>query len=138
MIRKSLMNGLMEFLEDNKHEELPQKIFEVGDVAYLAEKTETGTKIIKKVACAVTHSTANFTEIKSITDSFISNLGLKMEIEPSDHPSYIRGRCASVKGVSDNDTKGSVVGFFGEVDPEVITNFDLEYPVVAFELEFKD
>ncbi len=35
MIRKSLINGLMEFLEDNKHEELPQKIFEVGDVAYI-------------------------------------------------------------------------------------------------------
>lgn len=137
MIRKSLMNGLMEFLEDNKHEELPQKIFEVGDVAYLDDETETGTTIIKKVACAVTHSVANFTEIKSITDSFVSNLGLKMEIEPSDHPSFIKGRCASVKGISDKGLKGSVVGFFGEVDPEVITNFNLEYPVVAFELEFK-
>lgn len=25
MIRKSLINSLMEFLEDNKHEDLPQK-----------------------------------------------------------------------------------------------------------------
>ena len=33
--------------------------------------------------------------------------------------------------------KGSVEGFFGEIDPEVITNFDLEYPVIAFEVEFK-
>lgn len=137
MIRKSLMNGLMEFLEDNKHEELPQKIFEVGDVAYIDDETETGTRIVKKVACVVTHSNANFTEIKSITDSFISNLGLKMEIETSNHPSFIKGRCASVNGNSDKESKGSVVGFFGEVDPEVVTNFDLEYPVVAFELEFK-
>lgn len=138
MIRKSLMNGLMEFLEDNKHEELPQKIFEVGDVAYIDYETETGTRIVKKVACAVTHSTANFTEIKSITDSFVSNLGLEMEIESMKHPSFINGRCASIKGASENDLKGSVVGFFGELDPEVITNFDLEYPVIAFEIEFKN
>jgi len=30
-----------------------------------------------------------------------------------------------------------VEGFFGEMDPEVITNFELEYPVVALEVEFK-
>ncbi len=143
MIRKSLMNGLMEFLEDNKHEELPQKIFEVGDVAYLDLKTETGTKIVKKIAAAVTHSNANFTEIKSITYSFISNIGLKMKLESFNHPSFIKGRCATFKGVYVDDEgnidvkKGSVEGFFGELDPEVITNFELEYPVVAFEAEFK-
>jgi phenylalanyl-tRNA synthetase beta chain len=138
MIRKSLLNGLMEFLEDNKHEELPQKIFEVGDVAYIDNDTETGTKIVKKIACAVTHSNANFTEIKSITDSFISNIGLKMVIEPINHPSFIRGRCAAIKSESLNSAdNGSVTGFFGEVDPEVITNFELEYPVIAFEIEFK-
>ena len=142
MIRKSLMNGLMEFLEDNKHEELPQKIFEVGDVAYIDSDTETGTKIIKKIACAVTHSNANFTEIKSITDSFVLNIGLKMILEPVDHPSFIKGRCATFKGVSkdeegnDDISMGFVKGFFGELDPEVITNFELEYPVVAFEIEF--
>ncbi len=144
MIRKSLLNGLMEFLEDNKHEELPQKIFEVGDVAYIDSNTETGTVILKKIACTVTHSNANFTEIKSITDSFVSNIGLKMKLEPSNHPSFIKGRCAAFKGIyEDNNgnediSKGSVEGFFGEIDPEVITNFELEYPVVAFEIEFKD
>lgn len=143
MIRKSLMNGLMEFLEDNKHEELPQKIFEVGDVAYLDPESETGTRIIKKIAAAVTHSNANFTEIKSITDSFVSNLGLKMKLESVDHPSFIKGRCASFKGIYEDlegnadDRKGSVEGIFGEIDPEVITNFELEYPIVAFEVEFK-
>jgi phenylalanyl-tRNA synthetase beta chain len=30
----------------------------------------------------------------------------------------------------------SVKGFFGELNPEVITNFELEYPIVAFEIEF--
>ncbi len=146
MIRKSLINGLMEFLEDNKHEELPQKIFEVGDVVYIDNAAETHTKIVKKIAGVVTHSTANFTEIKSITDAIVSNMGLKIEIEPFKHPSFIKGRCAALKGVtktiggslSEGSAGGSVTGFFGELDPAVITNFALEYPVVAFEIEFKD
>ena len=147
MIRKSLLNGLMEFLEDNTHEELPQKIFEVGDVVYLDGDAETYTKVVKKLAGAVVHSTANFTEIKSITDTLVTNLGLKMNIEPVDHPSFITGRCARIKGVhneeldeknlSEISAKGSLTGFFGEVNPKVITNFELEYPVVAFEVEFK-
>lgn len=147
MIRKSLLNGLMEFLEDNKHEELPQKIFEVGDVVYLDEDAETYTKVVKKLAGATIHSNANFTEIKSITAALVENLGLKMQIEAFDHPSFIKGRCARIKGVPNNELEekslseisadGFLTGFFGEIDPEVITNFELEYPVVAFEVEFK-
>ncbi|MDD3985862.1 MAG: phenylalanine--tRNA ligase subunit beta, partial [Methanobacterium sp.] len=135
---------LMEFLKDNTHEELPQRIFEVGNVAYIDNKSETGTRIVKKLVCVITHSNANFTEIKSITDSFISNIGLEMNIESFNHPTFIKGRCAAIKGEYKdingdiNIKKGSVKGFFGEIDPEVITNFDLEYPVVAFEIEFKD
>lgn len=137
MLRKNLLQGLMEFLEDNKHEELPQKIFEIGNVVYLDENCETCTRDVKKIAGAVTHSTANFTDIKSIVDAIFVNLGLKMEIESFNHPSFIKGRCAKVKGV--NNWKSDdlrVSGYFGELNPEVITNFNLEYPVIAFELEF--
>ena len=77
MIRKSLLNGLMEFLEDNTHEELPQKIFEVGEVVYLDEATETQTRGVGKLAALITHSTANFTEIKSVTASVLSNFGIE-------------------------------------------------------------
>lgn len=150
MLRKNLLQGLMEFLEDNKHEELPQKIFEVGTVVYLDETCETCTRDVKKIAGAVTHSTANFTEIKSIVDSIFVNLGLKMELESYKHPSFIKGRCARVKGTNSWKSNAvkieanknvvfedlNITGYFGELSPEVITNFDLEYPVIAFELEF--
>lgn len=136
MIRQSLLNGLLEFLEDNKHEELPQKIFEVGETVFLDGEKETKTVGVKKMACMVTHSQANFTEIKSITDSFINNLGLEMQIQDSDHPSFIMGRCAQLKGVRKRTSDVVVTGYFGEMSPEVITNFQLEYPVVAMEVEF--
>lgn len=138
MIRKSLLNGLMEFLEDNKHEELPQKIFEVGEVVYLDKNAETHTRSVRKLAALITHSAANFTEIKSVTASLICNLGLKMYINSLEHPSFIKGRCAELTVDKETDNPmSSVKGFFGELHPLVITNFNLEYPVVAFELEFK-
>ena len=137
MIRQSLINGLLEFLEDNKHEELPQRIFEVGETVFLDGEKETRTVGVKKIAAMTTHSQANFTEIKSTSDSLVSNLGLKMEIEDLDHPSFIQGRCARLKGVKKESSEVCIEGFFGEVNPEVIRNFELEYPVVALEVEFK-
>ncbi|NYB52331.1 MAG: phenylalanine--tRNA ligase subunit beta [Methanobacteriaceae archaeon] len=137
MIRQSLLNGLLEFLEDNKHEELPQKIFEVGETVFLDSEKETMTVGVKKMAAMVTHSQANFTEIKSISDSFIRNLGLEMQLEDLDHPSFIKGRCAQLKGLKKGTSRVMVEGYFGEMNPEVITNFQLEYPVIALEVEFK-
>ena len=133
MIRTSLINSLMEFLEDNKHEDLPQKIFEIGDILYLDESKENKTKSSKKLAALICHSTANFTEIKSVMTSVLSNLGYTMEISDSENKTFIEGRVADVTGESQ---KGTIKGFFGEVSPEVITNFTLEYPVIAFEIEF--
>ncbi|MBR3141390.1 MAG: phenylalanine--tRNA ligase subunit beta [Methanobrevibacter sp.] len=133
MIRTSLINSLMEFLEDNKHEDLPQKIFEIGDVLYLDESNENKTAVSKKLAGVICHSTANFTEIKSIVTSILSNLGYSMEISDSENETYITGRVADVEGKAQN---GSVKGFFGEISPEVISNFTLEYSTIAFEIEF--
>ena len=133
MIRTSLINSLMEFLEDNKHEDLPQKIFEIGDVLYLDDSRENKTVASKKLAALICHSTANFTEIKSVVTSILANLGYSMEICDSENKTFIEGRAADITGLSDN---GSIKGFFGEISPEVITNFTLEYPVIGFEIEF--
>ena len=133
MIRTSLINSLMEFLEDNKHEDLPQKIFEIGDVMYMDETKENKTVASKKLAALICHSTANFTEIKSVMTTVLSNIGYSMEISDSENKTFIAGRAADVSGESE---KGTIKGFFGEVSPEVITNFTLEYPVIAFEIEF--
>jgi phenylalanyl-tRNA synthetase beta chain len=133
MIKTSLINGIIEFLEDNKHEDLPQKIFEIGDILYLDDDKETKTKLVKKLAGAICHSTANFTEIKSTVANILSNLGYKMTICPSKNESFIPGRVADFIGETKN---AKLKGVFGELSPELITNFDIEYPIIAFELEF--
>ena len=139
MIRKSLINSLLEFLQDNKHEELPQKIFEVGDVAYLDENAETKMKTIKKLAGAEISSNANLTTIKSYMESIMVNLGFVLELEDHEDSVFINGRCAKIIATPiEEKTPFTLSGYFGEVNPQVLTNFELEYPTIMFELEFNE
>jgi len=139
MIRQSLINSLLEFLEDNKHEELPQKIFEIGDVAYIDEDVEVKMKTVKKMAGAQISTNANLTTIKSYMESIVSNLGFKMILEDYDDSVFIQGRCAKFTvEAMDEKIPFTFTGYFGEVHPQVLTNFDLEYPTIMFEIEFEE
>lgn len=107
----------------------------MGDVVYPDPEMETGTRVVKKLACAVTHSSAGFTEMKSIAAAVVENLGYEFRIEAMDHPSFIGGRCASIESRGESS---SITGFFGEIHPEVLEGFGLEYPVIALEIEFRE
>ena len=139
MIRQSLVNSLLEFLEDNKHEELPQKIFEIGDVAYIDESKETKMVTVKKLAAAEISSNSNFTQAKSIIESFVANMGFDMQMCDSSNSIFIEGRCADFKAIpKDDKLPFTFSGYFGEIHPEVLSNFDLEYPTILFEVEFSE
>jgi len=122
MVRSTLLPNLMSVLSQNKHVEMPQMIFEVGDVI-------VNSNDVQKLAGISTHSAANFSEIKSIVDAVLRELGLKYEIVESDDAAFLEGRRASIL------IKKKNVGVFGEIHPDVILNFGLDHPIVAFEME---
>jgi len=127
-LRNWLLPSLMEFLSGNKSVEFPQRIFELGKITVLDESQETRTRDEDWLAAAVSHPTANFSEIKSVLDAFFMNLGVEWQIKAVNHPSFIDGRVGTViaGGVS--------LGFVGEVNPRVLFAWELENPTVAFEL----
>jgi phenylalanyl-tRNA synthetase beta chain len=132
MARTSLLPSLMKNLMDNKHESFPQRVFEVSDVIRVNEKTECRCERCLHVAGVSSHSTANFTEIKSVVEALLSNLGLSnWKIKPANNPSFIRGRAATVHIRNKN------IGVLGEIHPEVLNNFELENPVSGFEISLK-
>ena len=130
-IRNWLLPGLMEFLSVNVSVEFPQKIFELGKVILLDETKETKTRDEDYLAAAISHPNANFTEIKSVLDSFMTNFGLDWKVEDFVHPSFIEGRVGKliVSGVD--------VGVLGEVHPAVLAKWKLENPVAVFEVNFQ-
>ncbi len=127
-LRNWLLPSLMEFLSHNAHVEYPQRIFEVGYCATHDEEKESKTREFEELACVTTHSNSNFTEAKSVLDAFLTNLGIRYELEDVDHGSFIRGRVGSIL-VGDNN-----VGLIGELHPQVLRNWKLENPATAFEV----
>ncbi len=131
IVRTSLLPNLMEQLQLNRRFDLPQKIFEIGDVVLLGD-TETGGLNLRKVCGVSIHPKSNFSEIKSIAITLLDNLGVNYYVKPYDHGSFIQGRCARIIS---NDRE---IGLFGEIHPKIILNYGLAHPIVAFEISIED
>jgi len=132
IIRNDLLPSLMRNLADNRHQVFPQRMFEVSDVIILDDASETYTERRIHAAAVSSHPTANFTEIKSILEALLMNLGLKnWTVKETNHPSFLAGRAATV---SLDDME---LGVVGEIHPEVLNNFELENPTSAFEIDLQ-
>jgi len=126
--RTWLMPSLLRTFSQNMHVEYPQRIFEAGDCVLPDGKAETGATIIRKIAAAVSGTTAGYEEISAALSAFMGSMGIAFTLVPAEHGSFIRGRCAKVMA-------RKVAGFVGEIRPEVLEAWGLEKPVAAFELE---
>ncbi|AGK60591.1 phenylalanyl-tRNA synthetase beta subunit [Archaeoglobus sulfaticallidus PM70-1] len=122
IIRSSILPSLIEVLSLNKHHIMPQRIFEAGDVV-VARKNRLS------LAGAITHSKANFSEIRSVVQAVMHELDLGWEAEESDDRAFIEGRSASIV------VDGKSIGCFGEINPEVLEKFQITNPVVGFEID---
>ncbi|MEM3586517.1 MAG: phenylalanine--tRNA ligase subunit beta [Candidatus Jordarchaeaceae archaeon] len=128
MVRDALLPGLIRTLRINKHETFPQKIFEVGDVIVYDPGSETQSTRKLNVAAALTDTVVGFTDVKAVAESLIRELGCKQwKFHPTSFPSFLEGRAAQV------EADGKMIGYVGELHPEVLNNFNLEFPVGAFE-----
>ncbi|HUV79898.1 MAG TPA: phenylalanine--tRNA ligase subunit beta [Candidatus Bathyarchaeia archaeon] len=124
MLRCSILPNLLEILAINKHRDLPQRIFEVGPVVMNLKESYM-------LAAVSTHANANFAEVKSVVDAVLKEMGVDdAEVVDSDDGAFFEyGRRADI--IKD----GKYMGVFGELHPEVITNFGLDHPVVGFEVD---
>ncbi|AKG91577.1 phenylalanyl-tRNA synthetase beta subunit [Geoglobus ahangari] len=125
ILRTHIMPKLVELLKYNRHEAMPQRIFEVGDVV-------VGMKNRLKLAACITHSRANFAEIRSVVQAVMRELDLKWEVKESDDGAFVKGRRADIV------VNGKRVGVFGELHPEVLERFEITMPVVGFELDLSE
>ena len=128
VMRPWLIPSLMKILSENKHYEYPQSIFEMGTIFKENAKTETGTEENERLAVLLCDKNVDFTKILQILDALLSSLGVKYSIEETEHQSFIPGRVGRVI------VDGQRLAYIGEIHPKVLTNFALEMPVAALEL----
>ncbi|WP_158058499.1 phenylalanine--tRNA ligase subunit beta [Halorussus halophilus] len=127
MLRTWALPSLMMVLENNTHRAYPQDLAEIGLAAQVDESENTGVAEHRTVAGVLARHDASYEDAKARLQAIARNFDAGLETPPTDHPSFIDGRAASV--VLDGET----VGVIGEIHPEVLVEHDLELPVAAFE-----
>ncbi|MFH1247272.1 MAG: hypothetical protein V1644_02730, partial [Candidatus Micrarchaeota archaeon] len=127
--RQSLFHGLLSIIASNKQYSYPQKIFEAGECLELAEQEETGAKTTWKTAALIAGANAGFEEVKATVEALGRCLDdYKLKVEPIEDSRFIKGRSAKVTGKTFN-------GVFGEVDLEILNNYNIEMPCTFMEVE---
>jgi len=129
VVRSWILPNLFEIFSKNKHVAYPQKIFEEGLV-----NIRSGEEIMEfnRIAIATSHEKANYTEIRQVLDYILKCFGLKYDIEEVKHNTFIEGRIGRAI------VKGKKVAYLGEIHPQVLTNWGLEMPVAALELNLTE
>jgi len=127
IVRTWALPSIMMVLENNTHRAYPQDLAEIGLAVEVDESENTNVAEHRTVAGALCHAGASYEDAKSRLQALVAQFDKDLETPPTEHPTFISGRTASV--VID----GEEVGVIGEVHPEVIVEHDLELPVAAFE-----
>ena len=122
IVRTDILPLLLEMLQVNRRRELPQRLYATGDVII-------DMKTSQRLAAVSTHGAADFSEAYANTDATLRELGINYTVKESEDPAFIDGRRADII------VNGETVGVFGEIHPAVLTKFELEHPVAAFELD---
>ena len=129
ILRQYVLPSLLRLLAANRHHELPQRVYELGEVV-----RNSKNKIRGSWACA--ESGSGFTSAKGISLAVLRDMGADfddVQFEPTvsgDGP-WIKGRGSKIL------VKGVGVGEFGEISPDVSRSFGLKSPLHAGEIDLQ-
>lgn len=131
-LRQWMIPCLMQVLFENKHHEYPQNIFDIGIVFKKNPATETGIGENENLSVVLCNQSTDFTKIKQVLDYLFRCLGIKYTLEETEHPSFIPGRVAQLSA------NGKKIGYIGELHPQVLSNWGIDLPVSALEINLTE
>ncbi|ARS89405.1 phenylalanine--tRNA ligase subunit beta [Natrarchaeobaculum aegyptiacum] len=129
MLRTWVTPSLLMVLERNTHRAYPQDLAEIGFTAALDDAENTGVGERRRVGAVLASHDAGYEDAKARLQALCRRFDVSLETPPTEHPTYIPGRTASVV------IGGEDVGVIGEVHPKVLVEHDLEVPVAGFEFD---
>jgi len=106
----------------------PHSIFEIGKIVSIDNADDSGSKTYNYLGFSYVGDDSNFNKIKSHVSVLFNYLSKEYSIEKHEDVRYINGRCAKII------YNGNTVGHFGELHPQVITNWGISKPIAACEI----
>ena len=122
LLRSSILPNLLELLKNNKHRELPQQVFEIGQIV----KMHTNVQSLAWMQIA---SKNTFSQARTIADSIALRLRIKGEPRECEDPIFIPGRSIEI-------SDGNTLLKYGEIHPFTLEKFELGYPVIGGEIHW--
>ncbi len=129
MMRTWLLPSLLKNISASKNDRMPLKAFEV-DLAFNMQD-----KIVSEnyhLAAVETGPRVNFNDMKAYINALGSLLGVELKMDAAQHGSFIDGRCAKVTA------EGIMLGYAGEIHPQVLSNFGIEEPTIGMDLSLAE
>ncbi len=130
LLRPNLQIPALRILSENKDNEYPQKIFELGTIFNKNEKEDTGIK--ESTNLLISSTPSNFTEMKQILDYLFNSLSLEYSLNESSKKELIDGRTGSII------LNGKEIGYIGEVHPDTLRNWNLKMPLSILEISLDE
>ncbi|CAM6034359.1 unnamed protein product [Sphagnum compactum] len=143
VVRSSLLPGILKTMGHNKDSPRPIKLFEVSDIVRLDTEEDVGAANHRHLAALYCNLNSGFEVIHGLVDRLMEMVGVPVVefdentqsysdngyyITPSQEPEFFTGRQANIM------FKGSRIGTFGIVHPEVMQRFDITDPCSAVEM----
>jgi phenylalanyl-tRNA synthetase beta chain len=126
IVRMGLLSSLLEIIGANTSSELPQRVFEIGEVAHV---NECGMAVEEVALCVgIVDSKAGFSDIKSVLKNLMYEIGIQWRLESRHLPFYLNGRSGAVI------VAGRSVGHLGEIHPQVLDDSKIPNPTVVLEI----
>ena len=128
LLRPNLLIPGLRILSENKDNEYPQKIFEIGKVFIRDRRGETETGIKEFNHLFIASTPGHFTEIKQTLDYLFKMLNLKCELKEGHNHNLIEGRTGIIS------VNGNSIGVIGEVHPASLKDWGIKLPVAVIEI----
>jgi phenylalanyl-tRNA synthetase beta chain len=126
-VRPWLVSSMLTVLQMNKRHEYPQNIFLTGRCAQLITKNP-GYNEDDRISVALCGDNVTFTSIKQVLDHLMHQIGVEFSLEVVKDSTFMEGRTGKII------VDGTEVGIIGEINPEVLVNFELEMPTAILEI----
>lgn len=143
IVRTSIMPGVLKTLCSNKHNPMPIKLFEIGDVVLQEPTKEVGSKNVRRACVMQAETRSNFESVHGALDQLMFALNCEPEhsqekgskrkafkLSPSEDPAFFPGMQAHIV------VEGVNIGVIGVLHPDVVgpKGFEVNCAVTGFEL----
>ena len=130
-VRNSILPSLLNAEMGSANAVYPHKIFETGKIAFFDGTDSTGTTTSQSLGFLTAEQNANFNTAASEAANLLYYLGIEYKVCETADPRFIPGRQAGLL------YNGEQIGIFGEVNPQVLENWDINIPCFAGELNIE-